>query len=179
MKNLLEWGRSKIETEDHVKRQRYATLLFLFLFLYSLYPVAAADDKLHTLTLLQMNDVYELFPVQTEVDGAPVSRGGLAYATTLIAQQRREGPTLLLHAGDLLFPSLLSNKLKHQGAQMIAAFNLLQVDLATFGNHEFDQGCRVLATRLTESQFPWVSANVDLPKEANLPAEKVQPYRIL
>jgi 5'-nucleotidase len=126
-----------------------------------------------------MNDTYDLFPVPTEIDGQTVFRGGLAHAATVINEKRNERPTLLLHAGDLLFPSLLSNRLKHQGAQMITALNRLQVDLATFGNHEFDQGCRVLAARLIESRFPWVSANVDLPQEANLPADKVRPYRIL
>lgn len=76
-------------------------------------------------------------------------------------------------------PSLLSNKLKHEGVQMITALNLLKVDLATFGNHEFDRGCRILAERVSESIFPWEAANVDLPREANLPGDKVRPYRIL
>jgi 5'-nucleotidase len=126
-----------------------------------------------------MNDTYDLFPVPTEVDHQPLSRGGLAHAATLIHKKRREGPTLLLHAGDLLFPSLLSNKLKHRGAQMIAALNLLKVDLATFGNHDFDEGCRVLVARIAESDFPWVAANVDFPAEAKLPADKVRSDRIL
>jgi 5'-nucleotidase len=160
-----------------LKQTRYAPLIFLLLLLF---PAAAvADEKIHEFTVLQMNDTYDLFPVPTEIDHQTLSRGGLAHAATLIKEKRKQGPTLLLHAGDLLFPSLLSNKLKHQGAQMITALNLLQVDLATFGNHEFDQGCRVLADRLAESIFPWVSANVDLPQEANLPDGKVRPYRII
>lgn len=166
-----------------VKRKQRA-ILFLILLILLLSggffaPPSGAAEKAPTLTFVQMNDVYELFPVPTVIDGRTVPRGGLAHAATLIGQIRGGGPTLLLHAGDFLFPSLLSNKLRHQGAQMIAAFNLLGVDLATFGNHEFDQGCRVLAARVKESRFPWVSANIDFPKEAGLPAEKVQPYRVL
>lgn len=179
MKNLLEWA-GRPNREIDLKRRPCTALFSLLLLLYSLFLTDAnAGEKVHTFTLLQMNDVYELFPVATEIDGVPLPRGGLAYTAPLIEEQRKQGPTLLLHAGDLLFPSLHSNKLKHQGAQMIAGLNLIGVDLATFGNHEFDQGCRVLAARLIESRFPWVSANVDLPPEANLPAGKVRPYRIV
>lgn len=171
----------RLDRKIDLKRKRDRVLSPLFLIVYCIFfsTAAMAGEKVHTLTLLQMNDVYELFPVPAEIDGATVPRGGLSHAATLIEQKRNEGPTLLLYAGDLLFPSLLSNKLKHQGAQMISALNLLRVDLATFGNHEFDQGCRVLATRLAESIFPWVSANVDFPPEASLPADRVRPYRVL
>jgi len=43
---------------------------------------------------------------------------------------------------------------------MIAAWNAVGLDLATFGNHEFDFGPAVLAQRMSESRFPWLSANV-------------------
>ena len=72
---------------------------------------------------------------------------------------RRESPhTLFVLAGDTLSPSLLSTV--RQGAQMIEAWNALGLDLATFGNHEFDFGPAVLARRMRESRFAWVSSNV-------------------
>jgi len=43
---------------------------------------------------------------------------------------------------------------------MIAGLNALGLDLATFGNHEFDFGPSVLAERMRESKFTWLSANV-------------------
>ena len=43
---------------------------------------------------------------------------------------------------------------------MIAGLNALGLDLATFGNHEFDFGPTVLAERMRESKFVWLSANV-------------------
>ncbi len=180
MENILEWAEKKTARRIDLKPTRCAVLLDFLLILFCFFPTAAiAEEKIHAFTLLQMNDTYDLFPVPTEIDNRTVPRGGLAHAATLIKEKRKQGPTLLFHAGDFLFPSLLSNKLKHEGAQMITALNLLQVDLATFGNHEFDGGCRILADRLSESAFPWVSANVDLPREANLPDGKVRPYRIL
>jgi 2',3'-cyclic-nucleotide 2'-phosphodiesterase (5'-nucleotidase family) len=128
---------------------------------------------------VQLNDVYEVFPVSVEVNGHIEPRGGLAYAATMIRDARGRGPTLVLHAGDLLGPSVLSTALNHHGAQMIEALNALGVDAATFGNHEFDDRCRVLAQRISESHFSWLSANVELPPEAGLATDRVERYRIV
>jgi 2',3'-cyclic-nucleotide 2'-phosphodiesterase (5'-nucleotidase family) len=43
---------------------------------------------------------------------------------------------------------------------MIEGWNAVGLDLATFGNHEFDFGAAVLSERMRESRFPWLSANV-------------------
>src|SRR5262245_18447913 len=43
---------------------------------------------------------------------------------------------------------------------MIAAINAVGIDMATFGNHEFDFGPAVLMERMTESKFQWIAANV-------------------
>jgi 5'-nucleotidase len=102
--------------------------------------------------LLLVNDVYRLEP---SADG----HGGLARLATLVRERRRAEPnTLFVLGGDTLSPSLLSTFFK--GRQMIEAWNLLGLDLATFGNHEFDWGPAVLAERMRESRFLWLSANV-------------------
>ena len=83
----------------------------------------------------------------------------MARLATLVRRVRDENPnTLFLFGGDTLSPSPLSSVL--QGRQMIAAFNALGLDLATFGNHEFDFGPGALAERMGESRFAWLSANV-------------------
>ncbi|HEU4438894.1 MAG TPA: 5'-nucleotidase C-terminal domain-containing protein [Methylomirabilota bacterium] len=110
-----------------------------------------ADRPPVRIQLLLVNDVYELEPVQ--------GRGGLARVATLVRELRRESPhTLFVLAGDTLSPSLLSTL--RRGAQMIEAWNALGLDLATFGNHEFDFGPAVLAQRMGDSRFAWVSSNV-------------------
>ena len=43
---------------------------------------------------------------------------------------------------------------------MITGINALGLDLATFGDHEFDFGPGVLIERMRESNFTWLSANV-------------------
>jgi 2',3'-cyclic-nucleotide 2'-phosphodiesterase (5'-nucleotidase family) len=136
------------------------------------------SPAIHSFTIVQFNDVYEIFPVPVRVNGDTERRGGLAYAATMIREERLRGPTLVLHAGDLLGPSVLSTALGHQGAQMIAALNAIGVDAATFGNHEFDDRCRVLARRIAESRFQWLSANVAFPADAGPPADRVARYRV-
>src|SRR5690349_2444079 len=86
-------------------------------------------------------------------------RGGLARVATLVRGLRRETPnTIFALGGDTLSPSLLSTLL--QGAQMIEAWNALGLDVAAFGNHEFDFGPAVLTRRIGESRFPWLATNV-------------------
>ncbi len=114
--------------------------------------LAEPDRPPVRLTLLQFNDHYILEPVDRQ-------RGGMARIATLVGRVRAESPhTLLVLSGDTISPSVVSTFLK--GEQMIAAWNLLGLDVATFGNHEFDFGPAILAERMRESRFAWVSANV-------------------
>jgi len=139
---------------------------------------ARGGAPVHALTIIQLNDVYEIFPLPTRVADKHEQRGGLAYVATLLREARQRGPVLVLHAGDFLTPSLLSIKFKHKGRQMIDAMNGIGIDVVTFGNNEFDVGCSALADRIRQSTFGWVSANVHLPAEMNLPEGKILPYRM-
>lgn len=115
--------------------------------------LSARDADLVRITLLQVNDLYVLEPV----DGG--QRGGIARLATLVSEARRENPnTVFVLAGDTLSPSIESRVLR--GAQMVAALNAIGLDLATFGNHEFDFGPDVLRERMAESKFVWLSSNV-------------------
>ncbi|HEX2164530.1 MAG TPA: bifunctional metallophosphatase/5'-nucleotidase, partial [Thermoanaerobaculia bacterium] len=112
------------------------------------------------------NDVYR-------VEGVDAGEnGGLARLRTLRADLEEEAPDLLtLHAGDFLFPSLLSSA--YRGAQMVDVLNLLDGDDAAFdgrlfvvfGNHEFDRAAlgdaAMLDQRIEESGFTWLGTNVE------------------
>jgi 2',3'-cyclic-nucleotide 2'-phosphodiesterase (5'-nucleotidase family) len=115
--------------------------------------------------ILHLNDVYR-------IEGVADGRGGLARVRTLRTQleQDCDDGVLVTHAGDTIFPSLLSNQ--YQGAQMIEVLNALDGDpagfdarlLATFGNHEFDKGkledAALLDARVDESQFNWLGTTI-------------------
>jgi 5'-nucleotidase len=118
---------------------------------------ASTDLRIRQLRFLHITDVYQIMPV--DLGGGQGSRGGLARAATLINDVRKIYPdTPLVFSGDLLSPSVASRLFK--GRQMIETFNALKVDLAVYGNHEFDFGPEVLASRVKESKFPWLGANV-------------------
>jgi 5'-nucleotidase len=134
------------------RRGRLVLALALSVLLAACGRILPSDRPPTRLTFLQFNDHYILEPVDAR-------RGGLARVATLVSRVRAESPhTLLALAGDTISPSVASAFL--QGEQMIGAWNLLGLDVATFGNHEFDFGPAVMATRMRESRFAWLSANV-------------------
>lgn len=133
--------------------------------------VAAAPAPADGFTVLQINDTYK-------IEGLEAGRsGGLARLRALRrAIEQGEGrPVLVLHGGDLLFPSVMSKYLR--GEAMVAALNVLDGDpafdgrlFATFGNHEFDDRDRaLLETRLAQSRFTWLSSNLLLVAEDGTP----------
>ena len=110
-------------------------------------------------TILQLNDVYEIAPIQ----GGKF--GGMARVETLRQYLLKENPnTFTMLAGDFLNPSLLGTlKLdgeRIKGKQMVDVMNAMNFELVAFGNHEFDVSYEQLQNRLDESNFEWVSANV-------------------
>ncbi|WP_151675341.1 bifunctional metallophosphatase/5'-nucleotidase [Patiriisocius marinus] len=112
-----------------------------------------------TIKLVQMNDVYEIAPLSGG------QYGGLARVAYVTDSIRNANPnTYLVMAGDFLNPSLIGtlkvDGKRVKGKQMIDVMNVMGVDLATFGNHEFDLKENELQERLNESEFQWTSANV-------------------
>lgn len=109
--------------------------------------------------LVQMNDVYEISPLSGG------QYGGLARVAYVTDSIKKANPnTYLVMAGDFLNPSLIGtlkvDGKRIKGKQMIDVMNAMGVDLATFGNHEFDLKQSELQERLNESEFQWTSANV-------------------
>ena len=105
-----------------------------------------------------INDVYEIAPL------AGGKEGGVARVASLKKQYlQKNRNTFLVLAGDFLSPSVY-NSLQYngkaiRGKQMIESLNAAGLDLATFGNHEFDIRESELLERINESKFGWTSAN--------------------
>ena len=139
----------------------YASLFALVL--YSCKTVSSAsttlkDDGKITVTFVQINDVYEIAPMQ----GGKV--GGVARVATLKKQELAKNPnTVMVMAGDFLSPSVY-NSLKYEGKrirgkQIVESLNAAGLDLAVFGNHEFDIKEDELQDRINESTFKWIASN--------------------
>jgi 2',3'-cyclic-nucleotide 2'-phosphodiesterase (5'-nucleotidase family) len=112
-----------------------------------------------TLKFVQINDVYEIAPL----NGGEY--GGLARVAHIRDSIKERFPnTYLFLAGDFLNPSLIGTLKvdgeRVNGKQMVAVLNAMDIDLVTFGNHEFDLSEQDLQKRLNESNFNWTTANV-------------------
>jgi 5'-nucleotidase/UDP-sugar diphosphatase len=139
-------------------------------------PAGGTGTGVVEITLLQLNDVYEIGPVEGG------KSGGLARVATLRKRLLAENPnTFTVLAGDFVSPSALGTaKVGGQtlaGQQMVASLNAMGLDLVTFGNHEFDLKEPQLLARLAESRFRWTSANVTRASGGAFPG--VSPHEIL
>ena len=131
-----------------LSRRTFLGLLCGSLLLLGLGPTqhaaVPADQSAH-LTVLQLNDLYDIAPVQKG------KRGGLARIATLRDRIAGESPhTVLVLAGDFLSPSITSSVF--HGSQMVDVLNAVGLDYATFGNHEFDFGAEVTRERIRQSR---------------------------
>ncbi|MGH8065963.1 MAG: bifunctional metallophosphatase/5'-nucleotidase [Candidatus Entotheonellia bacterium] len=136
---------------------------------------SAPTASVVTITLLHLNDVYEMTPVSGGKEG------GLARVATLRKDLLRQNPhTYTMLAGDLLSPSALGTAMvqgeRLAGRHMVAVMNALGLDYMTFGNHEFDLPKAQLEARLDESRFTWVSSNVFTADKQPFP--RVAPHQI-
>ena len=132
-------------------------IIFLFT-LILLFASCNKDDHKIKINFLQVNDVYEIAPLE----GGKV--GGMARLETLHKQLLKENPnTFLFMAGDFLNPSLIGTMTykgeKIRGKQMVDVMNAMHFDLVAFGNHEFDLKYKDLQKRFNESNFQWLATN--------------------
>ena len=141
------------------------TLLSTLLLLAGSLFAQSADTV--RVTILHLNDTYQFTPA----DGG--KRGGLARVMTIKKEALKENPnTLMTLGGDTLSPSVETRTYK--GAQMIDAWNMVGLDYAALGNHEFDLKTPDLLERMKESKFTWLNANVVDTKTGKLFADTPQ-----
>jgi 5'-nucleotidase len=161
------------------KAAQFCVPVIMALLLLSCGSPAAVQEKGGTaapelcFTILQVNDVYKI----EGLEGGGV--GGIARLRTLRKRLETEGrPALVLHAGDILFPSVMSKYLRAQ--PMIRTLNLLDGNpaafdqnlVAVFGNHEFDDADPgIVLGRVAQSDFSWVSSNVRYRSTKDAPGE--------
>jgi len=112
-----------------------------------------------SITIVHFNDVYEIDAVE---NGAS---GGLARVATVIDRLKRSGRTVMTTlGGDFLSPSAIGtarvNGERLAGRQMVDILNLIGLQYATLGNHEFDLSERLFKARMAEAKFKTIVANV-------------------
>jgi 5'-nucleotidase len=124
-----------------------------FAIVASAFTLGAQSPEEVRITILHLNDTYQFTPV----DGG--KRGGLARVMTIKKNALKENPnTLMTLGGDTVSPSVETRT--YRGKQMIDAWNMVGLDYAVLGNHEFDIKTNELLDRMKESEFTWLGSNV-------------------
>jgi len=122
-------------------------------------PPNAPASRPVTVTIVHLNDVYEIVPVEGG------RAGGLARVATVLKRLKAtRAPVLTTLGGDYLSPSALGTAIVDgrplAGRQMVDVLNATGVDWATFGNHEFDVSEAAFRAHLSQATFRLVSSNV-------------------
>ncbi|RKP04388.1 Metallo-dependent phosphatase-like protein, partial [Thamnocephalis sphaerospora] len=114
------------------------------------------------LRIIHFNDVYHLNESANEpVGGAARFYTALQQARAFVSQQEESLPhadALVLFSGDCFNPSIESSVTK--GKHMVPFMNKLNIDVACYGNHDFDFGLAMLEKLTGSCNFPWLLSNV-------------------
>jgi 5'-nucleotidase len=135
------------------------------------------DPEKQTITILHTNDVHSHIDPFPADDAKYANLGGVARRATLIEQIRREqgeDSVLLLDAGDVFQGTPYFNY--YGGELEFRLMSMMKYDLATMGNHDFDNGIDGFLAQLPHASFPFVSANYDFKNTALNGI--VEPYKI-
>jgi len=127
------------------------------------------------ITILHTNDVHshiDPFPADHPKNA---NQGGVAKRATLVEKIRREEPNvLLLDAGDIFQGTPYFNY--YGGELEFKLMSMMNYDLATMGNHDFDNGIEGFYAQLPYAKFDFVSANYDF--KNTILNDIVKPYKV-
>jgi len=140
---------------------------------FGLSSFSSATKKI---TILHTNDVHSHIDPFGPDDARNANQGGVARRASLIASIRAENPnTLLMDAGDILQGTPYFNY--YGGELEFKLMSMLKYDVATIGNHDFDNGIDGLYAQLPHAKFDFVSSNYDFSN--TVMDTHVKPYRII
>lgn len=126
------------------------------------------------ITILHTNDVHSHIDPFPENHPRNPSMGGVARRANIIEQIRKEEENvLLLDAGDIFQGTPYFNY--YGGELEFKLMSMMKYDLATLGNHDFDNGIDGFFAQLPNANFDFVSANYDF-KNTELNGI-VKPYK--
>lgn len=132
-------------------------------------------SEIKKITILHTNDVHSYIdPFPADHPRNP-GMGGVARRASLIEAIRKENKNvLLLDAGDIFQGTPYFNY--YGGELEFKLMSMMQYDLATMGNHDFDNGIDGFYSQLPNAKFDFVSANYDF-KNTILDGI-IKPYKI-
>lgn len=128
------------------------------------------------LTILHTNDVHSHIDPFPATDPRNPNQGGVPRRAAIIEKIRREEQNvLLLDAGDIFQGTPYFNY--YGGELEFKLMSMMKYDVATIGNHDFDNGIDGLYAQLPHANFDFVSANYDF--KNTILNSHIKPYKIL
>lgn len=142
----------------------------------SLSSFNTVDSKTKKLTILHTNDVHSYIDPFPPTHPKNPNMGGVARRAALIETIRKENPNvLLLDAGDIFQGTPYFNY--YGGELEFKLMSMMKYDLATIGNHDFDNSIEGLYNQLPNASFEFVNANYDF--KNTIMYGHVKPYKIV
>ncbi len=185
------------KNNHHLAKKLSSAFLILCLLLiiaHSTYVFSASETGtskgLVKLRILETTDVHTNIMSFDYKLALPNQKVGLAKTATLVKKARQEVENnILVDNGDLIqgtalgtYKAIISPLTSTEVHPMIKVLNIMDYDIATLGNHEFNYGLDFLKEVYNDATFPYVNANVYIDDHDNNPnndKNKFQPYKIM
>jgi 5'-nucleotidase len=128
------------------------------------------------ITILHTNDVHSYIDPFPADHPRNANMGGVVRRAALIENIRKENPNVvLLDAGDIFQGTPYFNY--YGGELEFKLMSMMKYDVATIGNHDFDNGIDGLYAQLPHAKFDFISSNYDFTN--TILNSHVKPYKIL
>ena len=161
-----------MERRDFIQKTAASSAI---LALPSLPLMSFGKPGIKKLTILHTNDTHSHIDPFPADDSRNPNMGGVSRRASLIESIRAENPNvLLLDAGDIFQGTPYFNY--YGGELEFKLMSMLKYDIATMGNHDFDNGIDGFYSQLPHAKFDFVSANYDF--KNTILNEIVKPYKI-
>ena len=146
----------------------------LLLFLLFIPFFLNAQEK--SLLILHLNDTHSRIEPMPLNDARNPDKGGVARQATYIRDARKESKNVFVfHSGDMVQGTPYFALF--EGETEVSATNLMKIDAACLGNHEFDNGLNFLARMIRRATYPYIATNLDF---AGTPVEGLtKEYHII
>lgn len=140
----------------------------------SLSSFSTIDTK--KITILHTNDTHShIDPFPADHPKNPNMGGAARRAAIIESIRKEEKNVLLLDAGDIFQGTPYFNY--YGGELEFKLMSMMQYDVATMGNHDFDNGIDGFYAQLPHAKFNFVSANYDF--KNTVLNDIVKPYKII
>ena len=128
------------------------------------------------ITILHTNDTHShIDPFPADHPKNPNMGGAARRAAIIESIRKEEKNVLLLDAGDIFQGTPYFNY--YGGELEFKLMSMMQYDVATMGNHDFDNGIDGFYAQLPNAKFDFVSANYDF--KNTVLNDIVKPYKII